>query len=169
MSCSINKKNIMPINSLSFHTEYNQFYIKDKKCTANTNSSKFWTDKAFSERLALEYGIIGIRTQSYGNIKGEIIILDRSTNILENGLFNHIVEGGIDINSGELQILNCPDNQIQLELKVIPGKYRVRIYSSNLSSVKETDLAHDTDNDYYRIEIWPSEEMETRVLKQYLE
>lgn len=81
--------------------------------------------------------------------------------------YDHIVEGGINILSGELQILDCPNNHLELSLKVAPGKYRVRVYSSNLESVKETDLPNDSDKDYYRIEIWPSEEMERKVLKQY--
>lgn len=35
--------------------------------------------------------------------------------------------------------------------------------------VKETDLANHTDNDFYKIEIWPDDNMERKVLKQYIE
>ena len=41
------------------------------------------------------------------------------------------------------------------------------IYSSNLDSVKDYDVPSDTDNDYYRIELWKSDDMERKVLKQY--
>jgi len=54
-------------------------------------------------------------------------------------------------------------------MNVDPGKYKVRIYSSNLNSVKETDLPHVSDNDYYHIELWKSDDIESKVIKQYNE
>ncbi|MBD3907099.1 hypothetical protein NAL32_20480 [Chryseobacterium sp. Ch-15] len=167
-SCSMNKNKTMEKKYFKFHTQYNQFYIEDvndeKK---NTDSDSFWNEKAFDGRLALESGVLGIGTQSYGNIKGDIEILEKPNLNINFNNYDHIVEGGINIQSGKLQILNCPDNHLELSLKIASGKYRVRVYSSNLASVKETDLANETDNDYYHIEIWPSEEMERKILKQY--
>ena len=64
--------------------------------------------------------------------------------------------------SGILQITNCPDNNIELELNLIPGQYAVRVYSSNLESVVD-----DEGNDYYKIEIWPAQDVERKVIKQY--
>lgn len=53
-------------------------------------------------------------------------------------------------------------------MKIEPGKYRVRIYSYNLDSIKVYDVPNDTDDDYYRIELWKSDDdMERKVLKQY--
>lgn len=150
-----------------FYTEYNQFYIEDKGNLSDIGSADFWNEKAFNSRLAISDGIIGVGTQSYGNIKGEIELVERPDNNIDYSKYDHIVESGINIQSGKLQILNCSDGHIELSLNVVPGKYRVRVYSSNLASVKETDLANDTDDDYYRIEIWSSEEMERKVLKQY--
>jgi hypothetical protein len=51
-----------------------------------------------------------------------------------------------------------------LEVKVKPGKYRVRIYSSNLAG---GDMDEVEGKDYYKIEIWPDENMERKVLKRY--
>lgn len=167
LSCSITKKEKMNKNQFNFYTEYNQFYIEDKESRGNTGSSEFWSEEAFLNKLAIERGIIGVGTHSYGNIKGEIEILDKPTENINFDLYDHIVEGGINIESGELQILDCPNNHVELSIKVKPGKYRVRVYGSNFSSVKETDLAHDTDNDYYKIEVWKSENMERKVLKQW--
>lgn len=160
----------MKIQHFRFYTDYHQFYLEDKsdKNKGNPTSPDFWNEESFKSRLAMTNGIVGVGIQSSGNeIKGEIEILEKRNENINYNEYDHIVEGGINIQSGELQIFNCPDNNLELSLKVIPGKYRVRVYSSNLASVKETDLAHDTDNDYYRIEIWPSEDMERKVLKQY--
>ncbi len=150
-----------------FYTEYRQFYITDKGTLGDTGSPDFWTETASNERLATESGVLGVGTESYGNIKGEIELLEKANEDIDFTKYDHIVEGGINVQSDELQILNCPDNLIEATLYVTPGKYRVRIYSSNLASVKEPDLANDTDDDYYRIEVWPSNDMERKVLKQY--
>lgn len=159
----------MKEQSFKFSTQYNQFYLEDEKeeNKGSTGSPEFWTDEAFKNRMALEKGIIGVGTESYGNIRGEIEVLDKPDIEKDYSKYDHIVEGGINIPSGKLYIKDCPTGHLELSLDVSPGKYRVRVYSSNLASVKENDLPHDTDKDYYRIEIWPSEDMERKVLKQY--
>ncbi|MET3129593.1 hypothetical protein ABID42_004719 [Arcicella rosea] len=164
------KTRIMKIYNFRFYTDYHQFFIEDgsNEGKGSSASSNFWNEISFKERLALTNGIIGVGVESYGNdIKGEIEILEKPNENIDYSKYDHIVEGGVNIQSGELQILNCPDSHLELSLKIAPGKYRVRVYSSNLASVKEPDLANDTDNDYYRIELWRSEEMERKVLKQY--
>jgi hypothetical protein len=154
-------------HKFNFYTEYHQFYLEDKEKKEEINSSNFWSEEASNSKLAMAHGIIGINTHSYGNIKGDIEILDKPKENINYELYDHIVEGGINIESGELQILDCPTSQVEISLKVSPGKYRIRVYGSNFTSVKEADLANDTDNDYYKIEIWKSENMERKVLKQW--
>lgn len=154
-------------HKFNFYTEYHQFYIEDSKYKSQTDPLSFWDEEAFLSGLAIDNGILGISTKSYGNIKGEIEILDKPNDIIKSDLYDHIVEGGINIESGELQILSCTSRDIGINLKVPVGKYRIRIYGSNFASVKEPDLANDTDNDYYRIELWKSDDMERKVLKKY--
>ncbi|MGV4413591.1 hypothetical protein [Chryseobacterium sp. T1] len=167
VTCNPINKKFMKVYRFTFSTQYNQFYLEDKGNNSDTVSFDFWNEDAFNERLALSNKIIGVGTQSYGNIKGEIEILEKPNTNIDYSKYDHIVEGGINIGSGELQILDSPNSHLELSLKVTPGKYKVRVYSSNLASVKEPDLPNDTDNDYYRIELWKSDEMERKVLKQY--
>ena len=148
-----------------FLTSYNQFYLSSDKGSFLDNFMDIDED-TYKARLGLEKNSIIIFSQSYSNIKGDIEILQTPKNV-DYDKYDHIVEGGIEINSGGLQILSWPGNEVELSIKLKPGKYRVRVNSSNLSSVKETDLGHDTDNDFYHIEIWPSENMGRRVLKQF--
>lgn len=148
-----------------FYTQYNQFFIEDKKLKTEINQD-IWNEEAFIDGLAFEEGIISVRTRSYGNIKGEIEILNEPIEKINYELYDHIVEGEINISSGELQILDCPNSHLEVSLKLLPGHYRVRIYESNFESVKETDLVNDADDDFYRIEIWPDEKTERKVLKQ---
>jgi hypothetical protein len=161
----------MKLQYFNFETQYRQFYIEDMDHIQKGNASlpEFWSDDAFADRLAITNGVLGVGTQSYGNIKGEIEVLEKPEMNIDYKKYDHIVEGGMNLKSGELQILDCPNNNLELSLQLNPGKYRVRIYSSNLASVKEPDLADDTDDDYYRIELWKSDDMDRKVLKYYKE
>lgn len=154
---------------LDFYTSYNQFYIYDKDSPGKTNSNSFWTNEAYEDRLAINDGILGIGTECYGHIRAELEILE-SENNLDFTYFDHIVEAGIEIKSGIVQVLDCPNSVIQIELKVAPGNYRVRVYSSNLNSVDGDggDTGNDDGDDFYRVEIWPDASTERRVLKRYL-
>lgn len=148
-------------NTFDFYTSHHQFYIYDK--FSEDNSSDFWSDQAYSERLAIGTGLLGISTESYGQIKGEINLLEQDNITFDIGNYDHIVEGSLDINSGVLQILNCPNSCVELELVVTPGIYRVRVYSKNLASY----LEEINENDYYKIEVWPDRYLDRKVLKQF--
>lgn len=149
---------------LDFYTQFNQFYISDKISPKNTGDTSFWTTNALDDRLALGHDILGIGIQSYGHIRAELYILDQVNRDFEFNKYDHIVEGGLEVKSGTLQIINCPINQIELEINIAPGRYRVRIYSSNL---KNTDIDEDEGDDYYKIEMWPDTSTDRIVLKHY--
>lgn len=152
----------METYSLAFSTGYSQFYICDKNSPAATGSDTFWTDEAFSSRIAIEEGILGVGTECYGPVKGELIVLEGENTNFNESEFDHIVEAGLVVNSGYIQVQNCPDSEVELEITVNPGSYRVRVYSSNLASVDG-----DEGDDFYRIEIWQDANLERRVIKKY--
>jgi hypothetical protein len=152
------------IYHLNFQTQYNQFYLYDKGSAGKTDSKNFWTQDAFADKLAMEKGILGVGIYSYGHVKGELCILMKPPQAIAYDRYDHIVEGGLEIKSGVLQVLDCPNSKVELEVKVKPGKYRVRIYSSNLAG---GDMDEVEGKDYYKIEIWPDENMERKVLKRY--
>jgi hypothetical protein len=147
---------------LDFSTSYSQFYICDKDFEGDLGSDKFWTKEAFDDRLAIEDGILGIGTECYGPVKGEFEILIASNDNVALNKYDHIVEAGIEIKSGVIQILDCPFSNVELQVIIERGAYRARIYSSNLNSVDG-----DEGDDYYRIEIWPDTDMERKVIKRY--
>jgi hypothetical protein len=147
---------------LDFYTQYGQFYICDKDSENDTGKDSFWTSDAFNDRLAIGTGVLGIGTECYGPVKGELEILDFSRTITDLDEYDHVVEGDLEINSGVIQILDCPNSIVELELTVPPGNYRVRIYSSNLASVEG-----DEGDDFYKIEIWRGLSTERKVFKRY--
>ncbi|MEL1242881.1 hypothetical protein AAEO56_01295 [Flavobacterium sp. DGU11] len=67
----------------NFNTSYNQFYLEDKEIKS-LDSEDLWSGEAFNSRLAMHNGIIAIGTYCYGNVKGEIEILDAPFDILKS-------------------------------------------------------------------------------------
>jgi hypothetical protein len=147
---------------LDFYTQYRQFYINDKHSPLKTDSPDFWTVQASDDRLAIEEGVLGIGTECYGPVKGEICILTTEPKSEEFDSCDHVVEGSIEISSGTLQVFPCIANEPALEIEMNPNIYRVRVYSSNLNTVDG-----DEGDDYYKIEVWPSAYKERTVLKRY--
>ena len=146
-----------------FETSHNQFYIVDGTDRKSMPSYNFWKPDALTARLAVEKGIVGVLTLSYGHIKGEIRILLKEFDLIDFNQYDHIVEGGLDVKSGILEVLDCPTSKVACQIELEPGLYRIRIYSSGF---KDTDLDEMEGNDYYRIEIWPGNTLERKLLKQ---
>ena len=146
---------------LDFYTHYHQFYLVDKDSSFKTDSENFWTKQALEDKLAIEEGIIGIGTECYGHVKGELHILATATTIINLETFDHVVEGSIDIKSGILQLWPCRANEPVLEMELEKGWYRVRAYSSNLESVE-----FDEGDDFYKLEMWKQERTDRTVLKR---
>ena len=151
-------------HKLDFYTSYNQFYITSDGGAALTFDSTNWADSAYLERLFLLKNMLVVRTESYGHIKGELYVIDNSNEKISYDKYDHIVEGGIAIKSGTLQILDCPNSSVQFEVKVKPGVYRARIYFLHMAGF---DSDENETKDNYIIEIWPDNNMERKVLKQY--
>lgn len=149
------------IYKLNFYTQYSQFYITSDNAKSLVFGNE-WDDIGYKDRLTSLKNFLCVFTQCYGNVKGELVVLDKPVDEIDYKKYDHIVESGINVESGVLQILECPGTSVELKVKVKPGTYRVRVYSSNLASVLDDD-----GDDFYRIEIWPDNNMERKVLKRY--
>lgn len=148
--------------SLKFFTEYYQFYLSDKDSKASTGSDNFWTLQASTDKMAVEEGLLGITVGKYAEIDVEVNVLASQNNQRSFDEYEHIVEASIEIPSGILQIKNCTGFEIELELNLTPRAYAVRSYSAKLSSIQG-----DVGDDFYVLEIWASEKIERKVLKQF--
>ena len=150
---------------LIFTTDYRQFYINDIKANGNTSSENFWSDEAFEDKLAIEDGVIGVGiSNDEGNVICQFEILESKNTITNFDEFDHVVEGSIRFHSGILQVMDCPNSEIELESKIENGDYRLRVYSSNLKSVYD-----EIPNDFYNVEIWKEDYSDRKVLKRYIE
>jgi hypothetical protein len=141
--------------NLKFFTEYYQFYIQDKKTKASTDSEIFWTSQASEDKIAVEEGLLGISVAKYAEIIVQVNIHPQAQTFFNLQDYDHIVEASINSPSGILQVLDCTAMQLQLEINVTPGIYTVRSSSANLKTVQG-----DVGNDFYVIDIYPSEKIE---------
>jgi hypothetical protein len=151
----------MTRHKLNFETSHHQFYILDKGSPFRTDSDNFWTQEATDDRLALEDGLLGVGTECYGEVRGDLQVLESASNEPDLSVYDHIVEGSLNLKSGILQVFPCLDTTPALELELPPNTYRVRVYSSNLASV-----IRDSGDDYYVIKIWPEAYRGREVLKR---
>jgi hypothetical protein len=145
-----------------FDTSYHQFYILDRDSPHDTDSDTFWTEESHQDGLAIGTNILGVSTGCYGDVKSIIKLLEIEP-VVELDKYDRIVEASISITSGILQIIPCvSSDEAELELKLPIGEYCVRINSGDLASV-----VGDNGDDFYLVQIWPSEKCDRRVLKRY--
>ncbi len=148
--------------TLDFYTSYNQFYLFDKDIEGATDSPKFWSKVAFDSGIALEKGVIGVGIAAYGQVRLMIEVFDNEPLISNFHDWDRIAEGSIKIKTGYLQILDCPNSEVQLEIVLEKSAYRVRVYGANFASV-----VGDNGDDFYRIELWKAPYQKRSVLKKY--
>ncbi len=137
------------IYSVNFQTSYGQFYLFDKGIEGKTDSPTFWSNIALDSGIALAKGVIGIGIASYGLVRLGIEIFKNEPPILNLKNWDRVTEGSIHIKTGYLEILDCPNSEVQLEIPLEKGDYRIRLYGGNFNTVEG-----DYGDDFYRIEIW---------------
>lgn len=100
----------MTTKNFEFYTQYGQFYLSsdngsflDENSTKNGSSEDYV--QSLKERLALEKNALVIFTQSYGDIKGKIEVLEKSNTNEDLTKYDHVVEGGKGANVAAVPII----------------------------------------------------------------
>lgn len=146
---------------VTVYTGYHQFHLKDEHATGSTGATDFWTKEAFNTMLAVNPGIVGVGTGSCGDVPIEIEVYESDPGIESDG-WDHIVEAGIDLSSGNLLICGCPDPEEVGRVSVAPGAYRMRVCYGNLDSVVDEE-----GQDHYEVRLWPGSFSKPEVLKRW--
>jgi hypothetical protein len=60
--------------------------------------------------------------------------------------------------------LDCPNSEIEIEVEIENGAYRIRVYSLNLETAFD-----ENPSDYYKIEMWKEINSKRNVLQRYTE
>ena len=144
---------------------YRQFYLLDAVNPGDTSSPDFWTPEAFDHRLAVQPGVIGIATDTYGEVPVAIETLDAEPR-LSLQPWDHVVEASLQLSAGRLTLAPCPDQDVPVaSIQLAPGWYRVRVHSAGLQNQPESEV--DYCGDSYLIQAWPSAPRERDLLKGF--
>ena len=142
------------VHRLSFYTTHSQFYLIDPAVEANTGSDKFWTDEAHKRGLAVEAGVLGVGTASYGHVRC-FFQFSRSEPTLPVAPWQRVVEASIYLSEGRYAVINCPDSTVHHQGVSDPGDYRLRVHGAFLDQVVEDGLGDDC-FDFYWLVLWPA-------------
>lgn len=150
------------IYPLEFYTQHNQFYLTNG--ADEDSDGDLWTETTSYQRMAIDKGFLAVGTECYGPVKGQLEIKNNASNIGNLDEYDHVVEGKIDIETGVLQVQDCPTSSVIQEVELAAGLYSVRVYSKGLKTVEG-----DEGDDFYCIVIWPAmnNDKKVKVLKQY--
>ena len=152
------------IKKYNFTTSYSQFYITDAQYNSMPQSMDLKKIDIDTRLFNNTEHFVTVYTETYSHVNGEISILEKVNEIYNPSLYDHIVESNINIKSGTIQFLDCPFSDVLLEMRISPGLYKIRVYSSNLKSVIDSDKKA---KDYYKIEMWKDSTLGRVVLKWY--
>jgi hypothetical protein len=142
---------------------YRQFYLYDADSKGDTGSPEFWTEEALASRLPTQPGVVGVATDTYGEVPVTIEVLGSEPQVsLEP--WDHVAETSLLLSGGRLLVAGCPDMPTDVTLSLTPGRYRLRVYSAGLTD-DPNDLEYNGDN--YLIQLWPSEDQDRVVLKRF--
>jgi hypothetical protein len=142
---------------------YRQFYVIDADSPGDTGSVAFWTEEAFASRLPVEAGVVGVATDTYGEVPVTIEVLGAEPEMSFED-WDHIAEASLLVSAGRITVMGCPDEPSGLVVAVAPGRCRVRVCFAGLSSEPD-EAAYNGDS--YLVQVWPSDTEGRRVLKRF--
>jgi hypothetical protein len=151
----------MSSNQFTLFADYFQFYMQDELADGNLSDS--WNEEAVARLLAVAPGTVGVGTVRNMDVPISIEVLD-GVPPLELELWDHVVECTILVQGNRIVVAGCTDYfPDAARIEVAPGTYRVRVGYAGLASISEDGLSG---NDSYKLQLWQSEAIEPRVLKQ---
>ena len=143
---------------------YRQFHIQDFNQLGDTGSDAFWTAEAFDCRLAVGAYVIGIATDTNGEVP-VTVEAHKCEPGLTPGDWDHIAEASLQSTDGRLKLAGCPDGDVRFHtINASPGWHRVRVYSAGLTPCPPE--VHYS-GDQYLVQIWPAPAGPRTLLKRY--
>ncbi len=147
---------------LTVFADYFQFYLEDghRDYDELTEGWCDWTPQNLANRVIAVPGLLNIATARNMRVPVhvELCASEPETDVDQ---WDHIVETGINIQSGTLVITEMGTDD--LIVKVSPGYYRVRICFAGLDTLSADGLEGE---DTYRIALWPGSPIELAVVKR---
>ncbi len=148
------------VHDLRIFADYHQFYIWD----AGTNplAPVDYTDDDLRNMVKVAPHVVVIEPMRNMTVPVRIEVHGADPGWNPSS-WDHVVECSLDLPTGQLQVHECTGSA-QLDLRLTPGTYRVRVLLAGLDSLSSSGLEG---NDRYVAVLWPGDKQPLRVLKQY--
>jgi hypothetical protein len=144
------------------NVDHGQFIACDPQAALNIDS---YDARATREGLALwgGHGGVTVFTASHWTEADVVIALSAERPAVLEAEWDHVVEGGLVIQSGRLHLYGPEDTGInEVVLDVPPGIYSMVVCGRDFDS---TDAFGDDGTDSYALLLWPGSRLERRVVK----
>ncbi|MET8361586.1 HAD family phosphatase [Micromonospora sp. NPDC005171] len=148
--------------------DYHQVHVFDDGSTTDLGDA--WTDEAVANQLAVGEDALAVGTVVNVFVEVIVEVLDRSPKD-DSADFDHVVEASVHVPSGQLVVMGCTDYEPDAARVPVPaGWLRVRVAGSNLDAAQRVGIDSDNDaatTEQVRIQVWPDEHGDVRLLKQW--
>jgi len=160
LPCSVTLSNLERQYWFRVSAEFYQFIIADLWAEADLD----WNERTLIELFTLDTGSIGIGTNCEGPVSVEIQIWSSEAGVGAEP-WDHIVECGIEVPSGELVIAGCCEilDEGAFRISLTAGSYGARVYYGNQYAWGDGEP---TCTSHYMIMLWPSQHNAVRVIKR---
>ncbi|NJL02496.1 MAG: hypothetical protein HC910_18790 [Spirulinaceae cyanobacterium SM2_1_0] len=154
-----------PLSSvrLDVFADYNQFYIWDPDLP-DVMAPEDYTDQDVSNRVKVCSGVVVVQPVRNMTVPVEIQIYDADPEFHFNE-WQHIVEAPLQLTKGRIEIHECTGGSLA-SLPAPSLNCMVRALFKGLDTLSENGLEG---KDFYRVQIFPSDIIELRIIKQWTE
>lgn len=150
------------VEEFRLFASHHQFYVQDSDPIGSMGDPSFWSPESQITRLAKVEGILGIATGSYDEVR---VRVEQHTDepSVDLSAWDHVIEAELTLRSEILLVYGCISPS-GIFFFVEPRRYRIRCCQANLAA--SADCTGEA-GDWYLVQFWPSEQEETRILKQW--
>jgi hypothetical protein len=146
-----------------------QFIMQDARADHGLIDGDSWVNAVEDWRIAAEPHAVAVATARYDTVPVLIDVRDEPLAGLSLEAFEHVVEVGIDLPSGELAVLGSTQLPTEVEpIRLPPGCYRMRI-GYEPTDYRPPGSSEDEPGEYlnYVVLLWPTSAASgVTVLKQ---
>jgi hypothetical protein len=146
---------------LEVFADYNSFELTDEQAETDAFESDGWIDDLVRDQIAAAPGAVGIGTARRMSVPVTVDVLTGPPDISVEDV-DQVTEASLTT-SGTL-VVGKLGYEPTTRFAVVPGTYRVRVYTRGVETLSENGLDGD---DSYHLVLWPGEPGEPAVLKRY--
>lgn len=154
---------------LELFADYYQIHLFDDGSVSDLGDA--WTDEAVRDGLAVATDTMAVGTTVNVNVAVTLEVLEVAPEDDDSAEFDHVVEGSLQVPSGQLIVMGCTDYEPEAaRFGMAAGPVRVRVARSNLAEAERLDMDSDDDPatmERLRLQVWPAPLDDLVVIKRW--